>query len=351
MKLMKTMADVRALGVALGMMAMTTGHAQITIPTVMVGDAGNPNDTTGYGGVSYIYNIAVTEVNLTQYTAFLNAVAATDPYSLYNADMGTDSNSAGITRDGSSGSYTYAVKGSGARPVTYVSWYDAARFANWVANGQPTGVQQNSTTENGAYSLLGAISGVEFTKNAINPNTGTMTTWWIPNENEWYKAAYYDPSASGPSDDYWLYPTQSDSAPGNTIGTGANQANFKDTDYSVTQSENYSSSQNYLTDGGAYSSSGSYYGTFDQGGNVWERTDAVTGSSGYVRGGSWSSNTETLQSYYRSGSGSTDELNFLGFRLAGATEASMVVPEPSTALLIVMGGAGWLVWRRRKAAL
>jgi formylglycine-generating enzyme required for sulfatase activity len=265
--------------------------------------------------------------------------------------MGTDSNSAGITRDGSIGNYTYAVKGSGARPVTYVSWFDAARFANWVANGQPTGAQQNSTTENGAYSLLGAISGVEFTKNAINPNTGTMTTWWVPNENEWYKAAYYDPSVSGPSDDYWLYPTQSDSAPGNMIGTGANQANFKDTDYSVTQSQNYSSSQNYLTDGGAYSSSGSYYGTFDQGGNVWERTDAVTGSSGDARGGSWSSNYETLQSSYRSGSGSTDELNFLGFRVASATEASIAVPEPSTAVLMLMGGAGWLLWRRRNATL
>lgn len=348
---MKSMAAVAALGLALEILTATTGHSQITIPTVTVGDAGNPNDTTGYGGVSYIYNIAVSEVNLIQYTAFLNAVAATDPYSLYNADMGTDSNSAGITRDGSSGSYTYAVKGSGARPVTYVSWFDAARFANWVANGQPTGAQQNSTTENGAYSLLGAISGVEFTKNAINPNTGTMTTWWIPNENEWYKAAYYDPSVSGPSDDYWLYPTQSDSAPGNTIGTGANQANFKDTDYSVTQSADYNSSQNYLTDGGAYSSSGSYYGTFDQGGNVWERTVAVTGSSGSARGGSWTNDDYSLLSSTRSGSGSTDELNFLGFRVASATEASIAVPEPSTAVVIMMGGAGWLLWRRRNATL
>jgi formylglycine-generating enzyme required for sulfatase activity len=348
---MKTMAAVTALALALGMMAMTTGHAQITIPTVTVGDAGNPNDTTGYGGVSYIYNIAVTEVNLTQYTAFLNAVAATDLYSLYNAGMGTDSNSAGITRGGSSGSYTYAVKGSGARPVTYVSWFDAARFANWVANGQPTGAQQNSTTENGAYSLLGAISGVEFTKNAINPNTGTMTTWWVPNENEWYKAAYYDPSVSGPSDDYWLYPTQGDSAPGNTIGTGANQANFKDTDYSVTQSENCSSSENYLADGGAYSSSGSYYGTFDQGGNVRERTDAVTGSSGFFRGAPGAATPKPCSPTTRSGSGSTDELNFLWFRVAGANEASMVVRESSTALLTVMGGGGWFVWRRRKASL
>jgi formylglycine-generating enzyme len=348
---LKTIVAVAALVLALIILAPTTGYTQTAIPTVTVGDAGNMNDTTGYGGVSYVYNIAVTEVNLSQYTAFLNAVAPTDTYSLYNTGMGTDSNSAGIARSGSSGSYTYAVIGSGARPVTYVSWFDAARFANWAANGQPTGAQQNSTTENGAYFLLGATSGVEFTKNAINPNTGTTTTWWIPNEHEWYKAAYYDPSASGPSDDYWLYPTQSDSAPGNTIGTGANQANFKDTVYSVTQSEGYSSSQNYLTDGGAYSSSGSYYGTFDQGGNVWELTDAVTGSSGDARGGSWTNTDSTLMSSYRSGSSSTAEMDFLGFRLAGDTEASLAIPEPSTAVLMLMGGAGWFITRRRNATV
>lgn len=336
------MAAMAALGLALGMMAAVTAQAQITIPTVAVGDAGNLNDSKGYGGVSYVYNIAVTEVNLFQYTAFLNAVAKTDTYNLYNTSMGSDLNIAGISRTGSSGSYTYAVSGSGNRPVTYVSWFDAARFANWVANGQPTGAQENATTENGAYSLLGATSGVGFTKNAINPNTGTTTTWWIPSENEWYKAAYYDPGAGGPSDDYWLYPTRSDSAPGNTIGAGTNQANYYAGDYAVTQSSSYSSSQNYLTDGGAFSASGSYYGTFDQGGNVWEWNDAVIGSSRGLRGGSW--NDDFLQSTIRYSNTPPFEDDGVGFRVAS-------VPEPSTAMLMLMGGGAWLLWRRRKVTL
>jgi formylglycine-generating enzyme len=347
-KPMKPTTAVAALVLALGMMAAGTAQAQITIPTVTVGDAGNPNDPhTGnlYGGVSYVYNIAVTEVNLLQYTAFLNAVAATDTYNLYNTNMGTNLNIAGITRSGSSGSYTYSVIGSGNRPVTYVSWFDAARFANWMANGQPTGAQGITTTENGAYTLNGAMSGVSFTKNAINPNTGTTTTWWIPSENEWYKAAHYDPGAGGPSDDYWLYPTRSDSAPGNTIGAGANQANYYAGDYAVTQSSSYSSSQNYLTDGGAFSGSGSYYGTFDQGGNVWEWNDAVVGSSRVRRGGSCFSNGDIfLQSSQRGDIDPTLGYDGVGFRVAS-------VPEPSTAMLMLMGGGAWLLWRRRKVTL
>ena len=47
-----------------------------------------------------------------------------------------------IQRSGSSGSYTYSVAADWAnRPVNYVSWGDAARFANWLHNGQPTGAK------------------------------------------------------------------------------------------------------------------------------------------------------------------------------------------------------------------
>lgn len=78
-----------------------------------VGDPGNPNDpvdydsnpATNFGAVSYTYAIATYEVTLNQYTTFLNAVAATDTFTLYNTNMGTDLNIAGISRTGSSGSY------------------------------------------------------------------------------------------------------------------------------------------------------------------------------------------------------------------------------------------------------
>lgn len=135
----------------------------ITIPTVPVGNPGNVADTTvmqdgtkGYGSVAYNYRIGTTEVTVGQYTAFLNAVAATDTYALYNTKMATNLNIAGIARSGSSGGYTYSVIGSANHPVTYVGWGDAARFANWLHNGQPTGAQSASTTEDGAYTLNGA---------------------------------------------------------------------------------------------------------------------------------------------------------------------------------------------------
>jgi hypothetical protein len=197
--------------------------------------------------------------------------------------------------------------------VTYVSWFDAARYCNWLHNRLPSGTQNASTTEDGAYTLNGATSdGLAISKNAV-------ATYWIPSENEWYKAAYYQPTAAGgDSDGYWLYPTRSNSVPGNVIGTTANQANYYTTVYSVTQSDSYIGIQNYLTDRGAYSGSASHYGTFDQGGNVWEWNDAVIGVVRGLRGNSWSvwpSATE-LQSSHRGYSDPTYEVNYIGFRVA-----------------------------------
>ncbi len=176
---------ITTLLVSLSAALLGSVHADITIPTVTVGDPGNANDPFNgnifggvhgnlYGGVNYTYAIGTTEVTLTQYTGFLNAVAQTDTYGLYNAGM-TDPTSAGISQAGSSGSYTYSVLGSGARPVTYVSWYDAARFTNWLHNGQPEGLQVAGTTEDGAYTLAGNTGLIAKNANA---------TFWIPSEHE-----------------------------------------------------------------------------------------------------------------------------------------------------------------------
>ena len=310
--------------------------ALITIDTVSVGNAGNAADTTGYGAVGYEFNIGKYEVTIGQYTTFLNAVAATDTYSLYNPSMATDLNIAGITQAGSSGSFAYSVIGSGNRPISYVSWFDAARFANWMQNGATAG----ASTETGAYTLNGASSGVGFTKNA-------GATWWIPSENEWYKAAYY--KGGGTNAGYWDYPTQSDTAPGNTIGGSANQANYrKDFVYSVTQSDEYVASQNYLTDAGVFSNSDSAYDTFDQGGNVWEWNDAVLGLERGRRGGSWGFDELYLESDSPSSSTPTTELSRTGFRVASADAAP--IPEPGTwaAMALFAGGAAYAGWRRRR---
>ena len=330
----------------------------VTIPTVPVGNLGNANDpATGslYGGVGYAYNIGTTEVTVGQYTAFLNSVAATDTYALYNTSMATDLNIAGITRSGASGSYSYSVIGSANHPVTYVSWGDAARFSNWLNNGQPTGAQGPGTTETGAYTLNGATSNAAL--NAVSRNSGA--TWFIPSESEWYKAAYYQPAAQGgDADNYWLYPTgtnstpYSDQPPGSGAPTPSNTGNFYANDslangyndgYAVTGSTSYSASQNYLTDAGAYSSSSSYYGTSDQGGDVWEWNEALfSGSFRGLRGGSWSGSSDFLQSSFRDDVSPSIESGDIGFRVAS-------VPEPSTAVLAILAcGLMWVLRRRFK---
>ena len=319
-------------------------HA-ITYDLVPVGNAGNANDpATGnaYGGVAYDYQIGKYDVTIGQYTAFLNAVAATDTYSLYNASMATDLSVAGIARTGVSGSYTYSVINNGGdssnRPITYVSWWDAARFSNWMANGQPTGAQSSTTTENGGYNVNGATTGSAPGKNVTNPNTSAAPTFYIPTENEWYKAAYYSPNYSGIGvPGYYDFATQSNSAPGNTIGPGTNQANYYAGDYAVTQSASYSASQNYLTDVGAFTNSASFYGTFDQSGNVyqWNDLDGLTssGSSRGLRGGNWNFDAYISSSAYRFTFDPSYENNYIGFRLA----SPVAVPEPST---WVMGAVG-----------
>jgi hypothetical protein len=189
--------------------------AQITIATVPVGNPGNAPDTTGFGEVDYTYNIGEYDVTSGQYVAFLNAVAATDTYGLYNSSMAglIYDGDPQITQSGSSGTYTYS--GGTTYPMTDVTFWDACRFANWLDNGQPTGAEGPGTTETGTYTLT--PTGIA--NNTVTRNAGA--TWAVTSENEWYKAAYYTPlgGTGNGNPNYWLYPTQS-----NTISPS--QANY-----------------------------------------------------------------------------------------------------------------------------
>jgi formylglycine-generating enzyme required for sulfatase activity len=322
---------------------------QITYQMVTVGNPGNANDTGGshIGSVAYSYQIGKYSVTIGQYTTFLNAADpnGTNPHDIYNLLMGTDLNVAGISYDsGAAAGAKYSVMNNGGdsvnRPITYVSWYDAARYANWMTNGQGSG-----STETGAYTLNGATSG-----GAVAANPGAA--FRLPTESEFYKAAYYSPDYGRPGvPGYYVYATQSDEAPGNIIGSGANQANYITIDgHSVTQSPEYSSSQNYLTDVGAFSGSGSYYRTFDQTGDVsnWNDLDGTAGPLRGLRGGNWYRTYEYLMSSYGVTRDPAYENHRCGFRLA----SPVAVPEPSTWVMGLVGIAcgGWQMWRRRKQA-
>ncbi len=309
---------VRALAVLSASLVPLAGagvaSATITIATVPVGNPGNAADTTGFGSVGYNYNIGEYDVTSSQYTAFLNSVAKTDTYSLYNSAMsGTTSGNPGIVQSGSSGSYTYSVAaGRDNFPVTDVTFWDTLRFANWLQNGQPTGSQGNSTTETGTYTLTPTgIANNTVTRNANLP-TGS---WALASENEWYKAAYYNPAGS-----YTLYAVRS-----NSISTSE---------------ANYNGAVGDTTAVGSYVFP-SYYGTYDQNGNVFQWNESIHSGGSFrgLRGGSFVNNYFILQSSDYSFDSPTDDYTLGGFRVSQ-------VPEPGSLGILALGGMGMFVRRR-----
>jgi formylglycine-generating enzyme required for sulfatase activity len=332
---------VVSVAVLIGVVAGTA--VAVNIETVPVGNPGNAGELSGSGAggygpdricgsVSYTYNIGKYEVTAGQYTEFLNKVAATDTYGLYNAYMWSDGYGCKIQRSGTSGSYTYSVASDWAnRPVNYVSWGDSARFANWLHNGQPTGAQGLSTTEDGAYYLNGATTNAAL----LAVNRESDWKWAITSEDEWYKAAYH--KNDGATGNYWDYPTSSNNVPSNVLGNPTdpgNNATYYNNGYTI-------GSPYYRTEVGAHENSDSPYGTFDQGGNVWEWNEAVIyGSYRGLRGGSfiysdYYLHASTRSSYYFP----TNEFSNIGFRVSE-------VPEPTSLALLAFGGIGTLVRRR-----
>ncbi|MBN1510819.1 MAG: SUMF1/EgtB/PvdO family nonheme iron enzyme, partial [Phycisphaerae bacterium] len=299
-----------------------TGFA-VDIETVPVGNPGNAGELSGSGAggygpdrvcgaVGYAYNIGKYEVTASQYAAFLNAVAQTDTYGLYNTDMAQTDLGSGISRSGSSGSYTYSVDAAFVnRPVNYVSWGDAARFANWLHNGQPAGLQTLSTTEDGAYYLNGATTDAQL----VAVNREADWNWAITSEDEWYKAAYH--KNDGVTGNYYDYPTSSDTFPGRDLNdVSGNNANYYGSPFPI-------DSPYYTTVAGEFQNSDGPYGTFDQGGNVSEWNEAVI--TPYLwrgqRGGALSFYSIYLHAWGRDGQYPSREYFSLGFRVVQAAEA------------------------------
>lgn len=311
--------------VIVGLIALaTSGQAAINVPTVLVGDPGN-QDRVNFGAVSYEYEIGTYEVTNSEYAAFLNSVASTDTHDLYNTDMdgATDAVSGlqigGIGRTGSSGSYSYNVlSGFGDRPVNFVSFWDAARFANWLTNGQPTGAQNSSSTESGMYALGGVTKPTGPITRQVDFSAMNESGFAVSSRDEWVKAAGYSGSptgAPGGRDGYWDYPTQSNTVP------SISEGNFDDSSPSVVGT---------TTVVGSYAFP-SHYGTYDQLGNVHELTDDVNDFNGTTSemNTSYTSSASIADVGYWLTTSLDGERGDTGFRITKA------VPEPSAYGLLV----------------
>ncbi len=327
--------------IAAAMMFFTVAAQAVTIDMVPVGNPGNTPDTvvmsdgtTGYGSVGYAYNIGKYEVTAGQYTEFLNAVDGVESYGLYNSDMSRTDYGSGITQSGGGtvgNPFTYTVAADFVnRPVNSVSWGDAARFCNWLQTG---------TTENGAYTLGGHTDSAYLM--TVTRNAGS--TYYIPSENEWYKAAYY--KGGGTSAGYWLYPTKSNTAPGQDMADPlpGNNANYYTAPYAYPIDAG-----KYTTLVGEFQNSAGPYGTFDQGGNVWEWNEtAYSSSSRGVRGGCWYDYSgrisDILAASARSSPDPVYESLTIGFRVAS-------VPEPCSFVLMAGIAVMSLLYFRRRDA-
>lgn len=312
------------------------GPGLTNLETVTVGDPGNVADTRyadpGYGSVGYDYRMGKYEVTAAQYADFLNAKAKSDPYGLYNIDMWDNAYGCKISRSGTDGDYKYSVASDWAnRPVNYVSYWDALRFANWVNNGQG-----NGDTETGTYTLNGYLG---HDGRYIERNVGSR--WFIANEDEWYKAAYY--KGSGTDAGYWEYATQSDSPPSNDFMSPdpGNNANFYQNGFTV-------DSPYWRTNVGEFENSESAYGTFDQSGNVFEWNEAIVYEDGDYsyrgqRGGSFGYDDTGLGASSRGDYLPGYENEGLGFRIAAA------IPEPSSLIVMATGFGALALYRRPKS--
>ena len=321
----------RLVVVAFAVLLLAPPAATVTIDWVGVGDPGNAPDAAencrgpDCGSVAYAYFISRYEVTNAQYAEFLNAKAASDPLGLYNPLMGTIAIFGGLARTGSSGSYSYAAKpGFEGKPVGFVSFYDALRFANWLHNGQGSG-----DTEAGAYTLLGGTA-IPSNGTTVGRNGGAIV--FLTSENEWYKAAYYSPVA----EDYFDYPTRTDVptscvAPAFDDGNAANCAP-------------YAQPTGTLTPVGAYALSESPWGTFDQGGNVYEWNEYNRVTLRGIRGGGYSTDVDGLSASNPAEYFAAWEEPWIGFRVAS------LVPEPGTGLLVLSGLLA-LAARRRSDGL
>ncbi|RLS51773.1 MAG: hypothetical protein DWH87_00005, partial [Planctomycetota bacterium] len=271
----------------------TDGQPSLDVGWVAVGDGGNAADPAdGYGGrgaVTQAYRIQRNEFTNSQYVAFLNAV---DPQgtnhglpglasdTVYDPLMGSTAHG-GITFTAAAAAGTkYSVRTNMAdKPVVYVSWFDAARVANWLQAGARTYVTSaagRAAILDGAYTLTAASFGYSF------PGRNAGASFSIPTASQWYKAALY--KGGSQSAGYWKWATQTNVDPSSASATASGAGTLSGASPATGNSANIGNAASWNGVTGIFTSVGSNgrasaYGTYDMLGNVSEWQD-LTGAAG-----------------------------------------------------------------------
>jgi formylglycine-generating enzyme required for sulfatase activity len=230
-----------------------SGSNTFSLDFVTIGNPGNTNDTTGYGKVAYTYQMGTYTISQNQ----VNAAASNGLLGMPTGDW------------------------IGDQPATSISWYQAAAFVNWLNTIQGYTPAYNLTYSNGSYSMALWPTNQAWTNGGTNLFRNANCVYFLPSENEWYKAAYYDPNKNNGVGGYWPYPTGSSNAPTPVVsGT-------------VTGTAVYNSLTNVPAS--VYQAGGlSPYGTIGQGGNVYQMLESApiginsnAISDHTLRGGFW----------------------------------------------------------------
>ncbi len=302
---------IRTFGTGVNQFSMTF----VTVP----GDPDNPNPNDGYGhgSLGYTYQIGKYTVSVNQW----NAVSA----SIVEAG--------GIALPRSTTMYT-----AGNQPVNGVSWYAAAEFCNWLTTGD-----RNSGVYNTGHADWGqsGISHNLFIDRGYRNADGIA--YVLPSEDEWYKAAYYDPHKDG-TGGYWMYPTRQQSGtPPTPVAGGTTEytAVYSQPSAVVSapgQGEVYRPAE--IDNAGGLSA----YGTMGQGGNIWEWDEALLGNNNDrrgLRGGSYVTGESYMRASFQHNYDPTATSSAVGFRVVS-------IPEPGSTTMLLAGALGVLLLQRRR---
>lgn len=279
---------------------------------VKIGDAGNSGKNAGLsrpiGDVNYEYWIGKFEVDAWQIA------------------VGNASGIVGVSvADWNHRGYTFGTN----PPATGISWQEAARFVNWMniskgyspaykfASYDPFNSYDPTYTGLNDMMMLWDPNDVGYNPN--NPFRNSRARYFLPSLDEWFKAAFYDPTLNSGNGGYWDFPTTSNTAPtpvpggavGAVYGSQTGPANVDD------------------------AGSLSWYGTMAQGGNVYELAETAfdlnnndINKNRAVVGGGWGSPATQISSDFmisRTPSEPNDSYG-IGFRVA------MVVEPPDSDL-------------------